>query len=277
MIKSDFEVEVIVNGSPLREYLHEGKLFIEGRKDSKFSLRFKNNSSQRAVFVPSVDGLSILSGKSASFSSNGYIVGPYSTITVDGWRTSNKDVAQFFFSSPDKSYAKRKGKGGNLGAIGCVVFRQKTRSPLNEIEKYTKFIPDNMLLPKASPGILPSGGTYEVYARGVSIQSSGGNLSWDSTSLSSANGLTTVSYSNSNGVNQKYSVQALGTGWGDKKHSEVEEVSFEREDSPSALFEIFYNTKEELQKIGVSLDKEITYIAPSSFPAETHYCEPPEK
>ena len=57
--------------------------------------------------------------------------------------------------------------------------------------------------------------------------------------------------------------------------SEVTTVTFEREDEPREIFEVFYNTREQLEKIGVSFEKEPMYVTLQSFPGETHYCEPP--
>jgi len=110
MTKNNYEVEVLVNGRPVKEYSHEFRTYIEGKQKTTFSLRLKNNSSVRKLFVPSIDGLSVMDGKECSFDSSGYIVGPYSSITIDGWRTSDSEVAQFYFSDAKSSYRKRMGK-----------------------------------------------------------------------------------------------------------------------------------------------------------------------
>lgn len=72
-----------------------------------------------------------------------------------------------------------------------------------------------------------------------------------------------------------HSNQELGTGFGESKRSEVREVEFDRESNPDAVFELFYNTKEELLKIGIDFDSKPVYITPQAFPGK--YCEPPKR
>ena len=125
MKKSNYEVDIVVNGKPLKEYYHEGKTYIEGKKKTEFSLRIKNNGSAKIVAIPSVDGLSAMNGKIASFNSGGYVINGYDSIIIDGWRKSDKEVARFYFSDPEDSYSQRKGDGNNLGIIGVAVFQEK--------------------------------------------------------------------------------------------------------------------------------------------------------
>jgi len=94
------------------------KIYIEGRIGTRFSIRMRNNSYSRKLFVPTIDGLSIMDGKEGDFNSRGYIIPGYSSITIEGWRTSDKDVASFYFSSPNDSYRKKMNMGNNLGVIG---------------------------------------------------------------------------------------------------------------------------------------------------------------
>ena len=112
MKKSNYEFEIVVNGKPLKEYYHESKNYIEGKKNTEFSLRIKNNGSAKILAIPSVDVLSAMDGKKASFDSSGYVISGYDSMTIDGWRTSDDEVAKFYFSNPEDSYGKRKGEGG---------------------------------------------------------------------------------------------------------------------------------------------------------------------
>jgi hypothetical protein len=265
MIKQSYEVELLVNGKPLKEYMHEGKVYIEGRKDTKFSLRFRNNSSERKLFIPSIDGLSVMNGKDASYNSSGYIVRPYSTVTIDGWRKSDSEVAEFYFSTPRDSYGSRKGKGINLGVIGCAVFSEKLHLPVANIWPFTTYtIP--------TPGISTSNPEWQYMS-----------LSSQSTCSIDQNGKVTMEndpkvralYANSEGTvkNVNYGTD-LGTGWGDDRKSEVVSVDFDREASPSVIFSMLYNTREQLEKLGINFKREPLYIVPQAFPGE--YCEPPK-
>lgn len=235
MQKSNVEIEVLVNGKPVREY-HQNGVFIEGRKGTQFSLRLRNKSSSRKLFIPSIDGLSVLDGENASYDSGGYVVNAYSSITIDGWRTSNTHVAQFYFSSPNDSYGKRTGKGRNLGIIGCAVYDEKVNPFFGNL--HATFTGFN----RQEPNIF----TMPV----------------------NDNILRCMSQSS---VNTALCSASLGTGWGNEKYSAVSTVEFEKSGTPT-LLEIQYNTRENLQKMGIRFTKEVQ-IAPQSFPNQ--FCKPP--
>lgn len=270
MLKNQCEVEVLVNGKPLKEFYHEGKTYVEGRKETRFSLRLRNNSGSRKLFVPSIDGLSVMNGEEASFDSSGYIVRPYSAVTIDGWRISDNDVAEFFFSSPEKSYRKRMEKGNNLGVIGVAVFDEKERqSPPIVIEK---------IVPHHCHGRWCNWcGRFHDCCNGCSgiITYSASSFGAGTTSVTSLTSLSTATATAlSTAYNAMKSVsQDLGTGWGETKRSEVTTVEFERQSNPSATFEIYYNTREQLEALGVNLTKESVQVAPQAFPGQ--YCKPP--
>lgn len=283
MLNKSYEIDVLVNGKSVKEYEHNGKVFIEAKEGSKFTLRFRNNSGGRKLFVPSVDGLSVMDGKDASYKSSGYIVPAYGSLTVDGWRTSEKDVAEFYFASPSDSYAKRKAKGKHLGVIGVAVFDEK-RKPLpigKAIDIFDDIFPIKPfpLQPVKSPwwfGDQPwlgSGGQFTISSSSQQM-TNGVTTDWENFNASGDNtGMLKASYQNSKGesYNKDYG-QALGTGWGDKKESRVNMVEFDSCPSPDAVMSIYYNTREELEKLGISF-KEPVYVSPQAFPGQ--FCEPP--
>jgi len=256
MYRNYHEVEVLINSKPAKEYYHKGRTFIEGRKGTQFSIRLRNNSHQRKLFVPTIDGLSVMNGEEGSFSSGGYIVQGNSSITIDGWRTSDKEVAEFFFSSPEGSYRKQMKRGNNLGIIGVAVFDEYYVPPTFV---YTCSNNSTPYIPQTQP--------------------------WFTTGTTTGSGLNTSTYTSASlcgtGTGGSGSVgslpvtkQALGTGWGEQKLSEVTAVNFEREESPSTTFEIYYNTREELEKEGITFKKAPLYVTPSAFPGQ--YCRPPK-
>lgn len=243
MLKSNFEFEVLVNGHPAKEYYHKGNYYIEGREGTRFSLRMKNNSGQRVLFVPTIDGLSIMDGKEGSFDSRGYIVNAYDATTIEGWRTSDEEVAEFFFSSPKGSYAKKIGKGNNLGVIGCAVFKEK--------EFPTK-----------------------MYYQSKTIRGEGSTsnplFTWPANNSLYATTGSTINCCFSSAS----APQGLGTGFGQDKDSPVITVSFTRAPSPSEIFSMFYNTRKNLESIGIEFKKPV-YVTPSAFPKEQGYCKRP--
>ena len=276
-IRSNYEFEVLVNGKHVNEYEHENRCYIEGKKGTRYSLRFKNNTGSRVLFIPSVDGLNALTGKRATDKDTGYIVDAHSSTTIDGWRTSDSEVAEFYFSTPEDSYAERKGKGQNVGVLGCAVVREIEKP--KEIIKYihdTVYIHDHCSdpwCPKCHPiHKWNFGGSY--YGSSINTINTG-NSALASLSMSAQSKDSSMNVSNS--IQKNFSEQELGTGWGEKKHSEVRTVEFEREFRPTETLEIFYNTRAQLEKIGVNLKSKVQYVAPSAFKQPGEYCEEPER
>ena len=75
-------------------------------------------------------------------------------------------------------------------------------------------------------------------------------------------------------ASMKSVAQDLGTGWGDYKKSEVTTVSFDRCEEPDAVLEIYYNTRQQLEALGVDFKKSPVYVTPQAFPGQ--YCKPPQ-
>jgi hypothetical protein len=100
------------------------ELWAVGDPDARYSLAIANDTGSAFEVVASVDGLDVIDGRPASFSKRGYIVDPFSSVVIDGWRTSEDTVAAFEFSSIEDSYAERMGDGRNVGVIGAAFFRE---------------------------------------------------------------------------------------------------------------------------------------------------------
>ena len=126
-----YEVNVLVNGSRCKQYSHNGKLFIEAKKGSEYSIEIKNNTWARILAVCSVDGLDILNGKPAEENGNGYVINGYGSLKADGFRVSNEKVAKFLFDYKGGSYAASKEDGSerNVGVIGVRIFTEKVKPP----------------------------------------------------------------------------------------------------------------------------------------------------
>lgn len=285
MKKSNYEVDILVNGKPLKEYYHDKKNYIEGKRNTEFSLRIKNNGSTRISAVPSVDGLSVMDGKKASFNSSGYIIDGYDSMTIDGWRISDSEVAKFYFSNSEDSYGKRKGEGDNLGIIGLVIFEEKHNINNDIKDLFDKFeqkpcipyVPPICPYPKRWPyhdrEIWCSNHSSPLYETSSQIMNLSSNATGGGKAMISASS-SSVSHSNPQNEVTRGVSQEIGTGWGEAKKSEVTTVNFEREKNSSVVFEIYYNTRKQLEKIGIDFTKKPVYVTPQAFPGQ--YCEPPQ-
>lgn len=101
--------------------------FALGSQGLAYRIGIENNANERFEAVASVDGLDVMDGSEAGFDQRGYIVEPFTSMVVEGWRTSEETVAAFRFSELEDSYAERTGRARNVGVVGVAFFREETR------------------------------------------------------------------------------------------------------------------------------------------------------
>jgi hypothetical protein len=114
-------------GYVLPQYLHRGQRWVPGTPGHRYAVRLRNHSPERVLVVLSVDGVNALSGDSAAVDQGGYVLGPWESTEVAGWRKSMRDIAQFYFSDPRDSYALRTGRPYDVGVVGVAVFAEARR------------------------------------------------------------------------------------------------------------------------------------------------------
>lgn len=123
---SSVQLEVLVDGSPVRTIHHRGKLYLPvARLGEEYAIRVSNHGPRRVLAAVSVDGLSVISGKPASRFGMGYVISPGSSVTIKGWRRDLETVAAFRFTSREDSYAARMGHAENVGVIGLVAYEER--------------------------------------------------------------------------------------------------------------------------------------------------------
>jgi hypothetical protein len=136
--------EVLVNGRVLPERQRDSRHYILVQKGQEYKLKVNNYSGQQVLAVITVDGLSVMDGQPGDIlSSGGYILEPNKSIEIPGWRLNNQEVAKFYFSSIDSSYAHLMGKPTNIGVIGCAFFADKSLiipSPIESNEGFFGFV-----------------------------------------------------------------------------------------------------------------------------------------
>jgi len=85
--------------------------------------------------VTSVDGVNVITGRTASPDQGGYVVESHGRVEIDGWRKSMHEVAAFYFTALPDSYAARTGRPDNVGVIGIALFREEPNyAPMLERE-----------------------------------------------------------------------------------------------------------------------------------------------
>lgn len=125
------DVSVLAGGQnqALTVYRHGGRAYVAGASGEPYRLLLTNRSSERIMAVVSVDGINVLDGKTAAYNQMGYVLEPYQTATIDGWRKSYDHVARFEFANLPNSYAGQTGRPGQVGVIGVAVFQERFVRP----------------------------------------------------------------------------------------------------------------------------------------------------
>jgi hypothetical protein len=147
-IAADVEILDRESGRVLPIYWHEGERHVAGEPGREYEIRLRNRSDCRLLAVTSVDGVNVITGRTASPRQSGYVLDAWGGVEIDGWRKSMEEVAAFYFTRLPDSYAARTGRPDNVGVIGVALFRERVR-PMPVLE--------NRATPYA-PAAEPSGG-----------------------------------------------------------------------------------------------------------------------
>jgi hypothetical protein len=116
-------------GQLLPGYAAAGRTLVIGEDGARYKIAIHNGTSARFEVVASVDGLDVIDGKPADPSRRGYIVDPHDDLVIDGFRTSDRDVAAFRFGKVADSYAAQTSGDQNVGVIGLAVFAERGWQP----------------------------------------------------------------------------------------------------------------------------------------------------
>ncbi|MBP7632931.1 hypothetical protein KBA41_02085 [Candidatus Ozemobacteraceae bacterium] len=101
--------------------------FVEAMRGERYRLRVRNDSGRRVGLVIAVDGRNIITGDRSYLrpSEGMYILNPWSAGEFSGWRTSTRNVARFYFTDEQDSYAGRWGDYSQMGFINIAVFDEQ--------------------------------------------------------------------------------------------------------------------------------------------------------
>ncbi len=128
---ADVQLVDRISGQRMPLYQHQGELWVAGRPGANYSIDITNRTGRRIMAVISVDGVNAITGKTAtSAPDDGYVFNPWQNWAITGWRKSDSQVAAFYFSESDASYASRTGRPRDVGVIGVVLFRERVPEPV---------------------------------------------------------------------------------------------------------------------------------------------------
>lgn len=218
-----FDVAVIDrdSGQWLPEYAGRGDTWIAGVPGHRYSVRLSNTSGERVLVVLSVDGVNAVSGETANPEQTGYVLAPWQSTEINGWRKSLDDVAQFVFTDLPDSYAARTGRPDNVGVIGIAVFRERQRY----------ITPRYIRMPMPAPPMADA-------ARGQSASKAAAN----------APAVAESSARDSDGIAR----QNIGTGHGQREWSPVGHTDFKRASrTPAQVSQLRYDDLGTLAALGI--------------------------
>ena len=212
-------------GQWLPETPHRGRTWVAGTPGHRYAVRLTNTSSERVLVVVSVDGVNAVTGETAHPSQAGYVLAPWQSTEIAGWRKSLDDVAQFVFTDLPDSYAARTGRPDHVGVIGIAVFREA-----------------RPVMPYYEPGPpIARDGASRDEARGATRERSAAKAAAPAAAESAAD--------SAYGMQQP---QRIGTGHGQREWAPVGRTEFVRASSrPSQVSELRYDDADSLIAMGV--------------------------
>jgi hypothetical protein len=217
----EFSVQIDSDDGVLPTYHHGGYTYVEGRRGLRYSIRITNSTGERVEAVVTVDGRDVITGRQGNYRrQRGYVIEPYGSVSIDGFRTSWSGVAAFRFTDVEDSYASRLGDDSDVGVIGVAIFREEERHPvpmpIYEDDEYYRSGRLGSAHGKAAPSPPASGDAAGGYAA------------------------------------RERSEQGIGTGYGEDQYSPASETSFERRSrKPDAKLAIYYDDHEGLIARGI--------------------------
>jgi hypothetical protein len=123
----DVEIRDRRSGRVLPVYWHEGERHVPGEPGREYEIRLRSREGGRILAVTSVDGVNVITGRTAATTQGGYVLDPWGRVDIDGWRKSLAEVAAFYFTALPDSYAARTGRPDHVGVIGVALFRELAR------------------------------------------------------------------------------------------------------------------------------------------------------
>ena len=223
-------------GAELSQYPGRGQRWIAGTPGHRYAVRLRNNGGERVLVVLSVDGVNAVSGETAAASQAGYVLDPWETADIAGWRKSLDDVAAFVFTDLGDSYASRTGRPDNVGVIGIAVFREQPVA-------WSAPRPGPPVAQAAAPPAASAPVAAESAARGAS-RTAGANAADAAT-------------------------QSLGTGHGAREWAPVGTTGFVRASrTPAQVSSVRYDAARRLAALGILPDwRHGAGRRPQPFPA----------
>lgn len=250
----DVEIVDRDTGQVLPVWWHHGRQYVAGRPGARYAIRLTNRTGGRVMLVTAVDGINVVTGRTASWGQTGYVFAPWQSWDLTGWRKSDREVAAFEFTALPDSYAARTGRPLDVGVIGVAVFRER-------------------------PAPVVIAPTPEPYERDVERRSEAAGPSGAAGATAAAPSAAPAAADSARSKSLAEADRSrLGTGHGAREVSEVSRTEFERASStPVEIVSIQYDRYENLVAAGI-IPADRYASRPRPFPGsrdEAYVADPP--
>ena len=258
-------------GRVLPVHAHHGRSYIVGQPGHEYQIRIRNRTGAEILAVVSVDGVNAVSGETAGWNQTGYVLAPYQTLTIKGWRKSLKRVAAFYFTEHANSYAARTGRPHNVGVIGVALFRKRADADARIDPGVSRGATPGKL--EESPFPDDQDRARESVGRSGSADAPAPFGAAEHESGEASAGLPRSAARQDAASERAYTPEplarkssSLGTGHGRSRTSHARYTSFERaSEHPAQIVAIHYDTHRNLVRLGVLGSPRIATPFPGSF------------
>jgi hypothetical protein len=205
------------------------RFYLEAKPHRAYAVRLANRTGERVGVVLTIDGLNAISGeRDTAGLGRMYVLDPWGSAYVQGWRTSLREVRRFTFVDEKASYSARAGKANEkMGWIEVAVHREIGRPRVSEVvPRYG----ENENQPQADE----YGRDDRAEAGAAPAPRAQGKADGDVAKRAPS---TAGRYP--------------GTGWGDRREDRVEVVQFEPEAHAADRVALRYEYRSGLYALGV--------------------------
>jgi hypothetical protein len=233
-------------GTSLPTFRHRGTSYVLGEPGERYVVRVENPTAERVEAVVTVDGRDAVSGALGDYvNQRGYLIEPWGTLSIEGFRRSWDEVAAFRFTGRGQSYAARRGSPEHVGVIGVAIFPEQERPRRPIVQRRPREVPegDDRAAPSAP-------------------RKAAGAPAPESRQAGPSN---------------------IGTAYGENRSSSVIEVAFQRRSPthPSAVLRLRYDDYAGLEARGIDLSS-LGYVErdpgePEPFPLSRARFAPPPR
>ena len=252
---ADFQIVNRATGQPAQTYTQNGRIFVAGAPGERYAVRVTNRTPTRILAVVSVDGVNVVTGETAAPNQNGYVLGPFQSYDIAGWRKNTNEIAAFYFTSLGDSYAARTERPANVGVIGLAAFREwqapRPRPQPSPMPRSSAPEGRNDAPPAADPSGA-TGASGDSRASGASKAEPPAQPLTESSRESTRDSARVAPPPPATAQIDRERSERIGTGHGERVRSEVTLVDFRRATPyPAETRSIHYDTHSNLIARGI--------------------------